>query len=225
MLLSFGGQLTLGLVTVALALSVLLVCIFDGNLFAQQILPVHGRPSSITGLERTKTDETIALGDVVVVSDNVGLSKDLAELAECVVQDLLVDLRIEVVDEELGSNVDRLLLICARLIHADRLSPDPDSVEDLRCVFGGSGGIELDEAVTLMCLRHSILRHVYLAYGADLRHEFGKQLLGEALVDVADVYGCIFVLFPNLRVSKGAIGASRPATVGRQDLRLTNVST
>lgn len=56
---------------------------------------------------------------------------------------------------------------------------------------------------------------MYLAYGADLRHEFGKQLLGEALVDVADVYGRIFVLFPSLRVSKSASEDPRSATMGK----------
>ena len=195
-LLALGGQLALGLVTMALALAVLLVGVFDRDGLAKQVLAVHGSDSGVTGLERVEADEAIALGDVVLVAHNVWLAKDLAELGKRVVKNLLVDLGIEVVDEQLGANVDRLLLVGAGLVYADGLAPDSDAVEDLGGILGGGGGIKLDEAVALVCLRYAILGHVYLANRADLCHELREQLLRETLVDVAHIDGGIFILLP-----------------------------
>lgn len=195
-LLALGSKLALGLVAVALALAVLLVGVLDGDGLAEEVLAVHSGHGSIASLEGVKTNEAIALGDVVVIAHDVGLAQDLTKLAEGVVQDLLVDLGVEVVDEQLGANIDRLLLVGARLVDADGLAPDADAVEDLGGVFGRAGRVELDEAVALVCLRHAILWHVHLTYRAYLGHELREQLLGEALVDVADVDGSILILFP-----------------------------
>lgn len=195
-LLALGGQLALSLVTMALALAVLLVGIFNRNGLAKQVLAVHGGNSGITSLERVEADEAIALGDIVLVADNVWLAKDLAKLGKRIVKDLLVNLGIEVVDEQLSANVDCLLLVGAGLVYADGLAPNSDAVEDLGGILRRGGGIKLDEAVALMCLRYAILRHVYLANRADLCHELREQLLREALVDVAHVDGGIFILLP-----------------------------
>jgi hypothetical protein len=197
-LLALGGEFALGLVAVALALAVLLVGVLDRDGLAEQVLAVHGGAGGVAGLERVEADKAVALGDVVVVADNVWLAQDAAELAEGVVEDLLVDLGVEVVDEELGADVDRLLLVGARLVDANGLAPDADPVEHLGGVLGRGGRVELDEAVALVRLRHAVLRHVHLTHRANLRHQLGEQLLREALVDVADVDRGIFILLPGI---------------------------
>lgn len=195
-LLAFGGQSSFRLITVALALAVLLVRIVYTDSLAQEILPVHVRQRGVGGLERVKADETIPLGDVVVVAHNVGLAEDLTEGAEGVVEDLFVDLGVEVVDKKLGANVDRLLLVGGRLIDAEGLAVNTDAIQTLGGVLGGFGGVELDEAVALVVAGDAVEGHMDLADGADLGHELREELLGKALVYVADVDGGIFVLLP-----------------------------
>lgn len=195
-LLALGGELALGFVAVALALAVLLVGVLDRDRLTEEVLAVHGGLGGVAALERVEADEAVALGDVVLVADDAGLAQHAAELAEGVVEDLLVDLGVEVVDEELGANVHHLLLVGARLVDADRLAPDADAVEHLGGVLGRRGRVELDEAVALVGLRHAVLRHVHLADGADLGHQLREQVLGEALIDVADVHGGVLVLLP-----------------------------
>ena len=170
MLLALGRKLALGFVTVSLSLAVLLVGVLHRDGFAQKVLAIHGCAGGITALERVEAHEAVALGHVVLVADDVGLPEDAAELAECVEENLFVDLVVEVVDEELGANIDRLLLVCAGLVDPNGLAVDPDSIENLRGVFGRIGGVEFDETVALVALRHAILRHVHLSDGANLRH-------------------------------------------------------
>jgi hypothetical protein len=72
-LFSFCCKFSFCLVTVTFALAVFLVRILDGNLFAEKILPVHVVACRIRSLETVKTDETIALAYVIVVTYDVWL--------------------------------------------------------------------------------------------------------------------------------------------------------
>lgn len=195
-LLALGGKSALSLVTVPLSLSVLLVCVVDCDGLAEQVLAIHGGEGSIRSFKRIEADEAVTLGDVVLVANDVWLSENLAELTEGVVKDLLINLGVEVVDEQFGADVDRLLLIRTGLVHAKGLAPDTDAVEDFCCIFGRSGGIVLDEAVTLVNSRNAIQGHMDLANRTDLGHELGQELLSEAFIDIADVDGRVFILLP-----------------------------
>jgi len=73
-LLPFGCQFSLSLVSMALALSILLVRVLDRDGFAEKVLSVHGGFGSITSLERVEADEAIALRNVVFIADDTGLS-------------------------------------------------------------------------------------------------------------------------------------------------------
>ena len=151
-LLSLRGEFPFGFVAVALALAVLLVGVLYRDLLAQQILSAHRVPGNIASLEAVKADEAVPLADVVVVTNDVRLSQDLAKLAESVVEDLLIHRLVEVVDEQLGTDVERLLLVGRRLVDADWLSPDADSIQHFRGIVGGPRRIEFDEPVALVCL-------------------------------------------------------------------------
>jgi len=198
-LLSLCGQLTLSLVTMALALAVFFVGILNANLLAKKVLAVHGVDSGITSLERIETDEAIAFGDIVIVANDVGLAKNPTKTAECVVENFFVDKGVEVVDEEFCTDIDRLLLVCARLVDTDWFVEDTSAIENSGCILGRSRGIEFDKAVALMVLGDSILWHMDLTHRTHLRHELGEPLLRETLVYVAYVDGGIFILLPVFR--------------------------
>lgn len=77
MLPSLGGKRTLRSVTVAFTLAVLLVGVLDANLLVHEVLSVHVLDSFIRGLECTKRDKTVALGQVAVVArDLLSLTLD-----------------------------------------------------------------------------------------------------------------------------------------------------
>ena len=185
----------------ALALAVFFVGILNANLLAKKVLAVHGVDSGITSLERIETDEAIAFGDIVIVANDVGLAKNSTKTAECVVENFFVDKGVEVVDEEFCTDIDRLLLVCARLVDTDWFVEDTSAIENSGCILGRSRGIEFDKAVALMVLGDSILWHMDLTHRTHLRHELGEPLLRETLVYVAYVDGGIFILLPVFAVS------------------------
>lgn len=88
------------------------------------------------------------------------------------------------------------MLISRSLVDTDRLAPEADLVHD----FGGIVGVlfadELDEAEALVCLGDAVFGQVDVDDAAGLEHEFPYELVGDALVEVADVDGGFLVLFP-----------------------------
>lgn len=197
-LLSFGSKLSLGVVTVPLALPVLLVRVLYGNLLAQQVLAIHCFPRRIRSLEGVVGHETIALGNIVLVTDDGRWRHQGSELREGIEQDLLVYLLIQIVDEQLGANVSGLLLVGACFVDADGLLVQADAVEDLGGIVGALRGVKLDETITLMCTRHTIHGHVDVVHGAHLGHELPEVGLADALVEIADIDGGVLILLPGL---------------------------
>jgi hypothetical protein len=213
-LASLGGQHALGLVTVSLALAVLLVRILHGDLFINQILAVHVGDGGVGGLEVAKRDEAVAFGQVIVVAGDLrslarqpaatgptgalylGHAGQVPEARERVVQNMLGHHGIEVTDEQLGADLDRLLLISRGLVHANRLSVQPDAVHDARGILGVLLADELDEAVALVRLGDAVFGQVDVDDAAGLQHQLPDQAVDDALIEVSDVDGGLFVLLP-----------------------------
>ena len=180
----------------ALAFPVFLVSILDRYLLVHDVLPIHVLNSSIGGLEIAERDEPIALGNANVIASDLWGVHQGSEPAECTIERLFADHRIQVTNEELGANLGRLLLVCRCLVDADRFSVQPDLVHDLcgiLCVFLGH---ELDETEALVYLRDAILGKVHILDATGLEHELPDELVRYALIEVANVYGSFPVLLP-----------------------------
>lgn len=159
------------------------------------------RHGSITAIKVGKADEPKPLARTALLPRDLGQTQQRAKAAKGVVEDLLVDHGVEVADEELGADLVGLLLVSAGLVDAQRLAVQLNAVHDVGRVLGVGGRAELDEAEALVGLRDAVARHVDVVDGAHLEHDFVDHCGGGALVDVADVDGGIFVLFPMRVVS------------------------
>jgi hypothetical protein len=68
---SLRGQRSLGLITMSLSLAILFVGILHGNLLVHEVLAIHISNGSVGGLEIGKGDESITLGQIVVIPSNL----------------------------------------------------------------------------------------------------------------------------------------------------------
>lgn len=116
--LGLGSQHSLGLVSVTLTLAVLLVGVLDADILVHEELSVHIVDRVVAGLEAAIAHETVSLAQTVVVAGDLGGRYEGAEAAEGIIEDLLVDHRVEVSDEELGADLEGLLLIGGGLVDA-----------------------------------------------------------------------------------------------------------
>jgi hypothetical protein len=188
---------TLGFVSVSFALSVFLVCILDCNLLAHDVLIMHAGDSRIRGLEVTVRDETVSLGCTGdVVARNLWRIYQRPESAKCVVQGLFVHSRIEVTNKQLCANLHILLLVCGCLVHTYSASVQSDIVHDLGRVICLCFRVEFYKAKPLMLAVDAIDGHVDVSYSASVEHQLMENAGRDTLMEVTDVDGCFFVLFP-----------------------------
>lgn len=101
----------------------------------------------------------------------LGSRDETAKPRETVEQDLLIHHRVQVSDEELGTDLDRLLLVGASLVDTDGLAIEADLVHDLGGIVGFFLALEFDEAVALVGLGNAIFRKVDVLDAASLEHE------------------------------------------------------
>jgi hypothetical protein len=195
-LLGLCSELSFCLVTVSLSLAILLEGILHRNLLTQNVLPVQIRNSSITALKVGKADKSKALARARLLPCDLWQTQQRTEAAEGVIEDLLVDHRIEVSNEQLGANLGSALLIGAGLVDAQGFAVQLDPVHHVGGVLGVGGRAELDEAEALVRLGDAVARHVDVVDGSHLQHYLVYHCGGCALVDVSDVDGRLLVLFP-----------------------------
>lgn len=104
-------QEALGGRAVALPLGVLLEGIRDGDGPVAQVLAVHGFDGGVRRLEAGKIDEGIALGVACVwVTHNLWRLQNDTECGEGVVEQLLIHLWVQVANENVGTDVQVLLV-------------------------------------------------------------------------------------------------------------------
>ena len=164
--------------SVPLPVCVLLVRVRHRDGPVAQELTVHRLDRRIGRLERVigHEPEPSAVPRVGVPHDLGRLDHD-AKRAEGIVQELLVQLRIQIADEEVGADVVRLL-IDGSLVRADRLTEQLDHVQHLDGVVRVIFSPVLHEGVTLMRVAHAILRHVHVHHRSRLDKRLPQHLLG-----------------------------------------------
>lgn len=196
MLLGLGGEHPLGLVAVALALAVLLVRVLHADVLIHEELAVHVVDGIVAGLEAAVADEAVALAQAVVVAGDLGRGDEGAEAAEGVVEDLLVNHGVQVADEELGADLEGLLLVGGGFVDAQGFSVESYAIHDLGGIVSIYLSIELDEAEPLVRLCNPVLGQVDVYHRPCLDHQLPDQCIGSTLVDVANVDSSLLVLFP-----------------------------
>jgi hypothetical protein len=135
---------------VPLTLAILLESVLYRNLLGEDILAMNVGHSSVTALKVAETDESKTLARTIVISRNLGHAQKRAKAAEGIVKDLLVHRGIEITDEELGTDICGLLLVCGGLVDAQGLSVELDTVDHVGSILGVGRCTELDEAETLV---------------------------------------------------------------------------
>lgn len=210
-------QLPLRLVTVSLALAILLESVLHRDLFAEEVLPMQVVNRGVTRLEVPKADKAKALTRPGIIPRHLWHAQQRAEPAECIVQNLLIDHRIQISNEELCANLCTLLLVRAGFIHTQRFAVQFDSVHDIGGVLSVGRGTILYEAEALVGLGDAVAGHVNVVNWAHLEHDLVDDSGGGALVDVADVHSGILVLLPGELYQMLAGGPARRGEVDSWD--------
>lgn len=191
----------------SLALAVLLERVADGDGPVAQVLPVHGFYGRVRSLETRVVDEREAFG---VAGFRVALDfrrrEDDAESGECVVQQFLVDFRVEVSDEDVGADVE-VLLMRRRFIDPYRFAEQFYHVHYFDGVVRVVFAQELDEPVALVQHGDAVLRHVHVHHGPRLHEQLPQQSLVDLIVQPAHVDRGVLVPLRH-----------RPGRHGRPDL-------
>lgn len=92
---------------------------------------------------------------------HLGRIRNAPESLERVVQLLLGDTLAQAADEEVGADVN-LLLVVRGLVGADGLAEQLDLVQDLARIVGVVFGQELAEPEPLVCHAHAVLREKHI---------------------------------------------------------------
>ena len=112
-----SGQQSLGGRAVTLPLAVFLEGVGDGDGPVAEVLSVHGLDGGVGRLETGVVDEGEALGIARVrIALDLGRGENDPEGGEGVVEQLLVHLRVQVANEDVGAHV-QVLLVGRGLVH------------------------------------------------------------------------------------------------------------
>lgn len=205
---------TLCFVSMSLAFSVLLVRVLHRDLLVHHVLAVHAGDSGIGRFEVAIGNETVSLGHVVVIARDLWRIDQWSELAEGVIQRLLVHHLVEVANEQLCANLDVLLLICGCLVHSYAVAVKLDVVHDFRRVICLLFCVELDKSETLVLAVDAIHGHVDIAHAASIKHKLVQYTRSYALMEVTHIDGGFLVLFPVTGAGSRHYGRNPDATEG-----------
>ena len=135
----------------------------------------------------------------VVLKEEIylGHCRQAAKPAKSFIESLFCDHGIEITDEQLGTNLYCFLLVGRCFIDPDRFSIKSNLVHDLCCVLCILFANELDEAITLMGLSHSIFWQVNVDDSSSLEHKLPYQTVCNPFIEVTNVDRGFFVLLPD----------------------------
>jgi hypothetical protein len=170
---------------------------------------VHAGNGTIGRFKVAVGDETVALGQAVLVAGDLGWVDQRTKLAKRVVERLLVDHAVEVAQEELGSNLDVLLLVGRGLVDTDTATVKGNIVHNLGRIVGLGLGVELDEAKALVLAVDAIDGHVDIAHATGIEHQLMENAGRDALMEVTDVDGRLLVLLPVVCQQLGGVEHGR----------------
>lgn len=177
----------------ALSLAVLLEGVADGDGSVAEVLPVHGLDGGVGSLETGVVDEreTLRVASFRIALD-FGCGQDDSEGGECVVEELLVDFGVEVADENVGADVE-VLLMRGGFVDTDRLAKQFYHVHYFYGIICVVLPEELYESVALVQHGDPILRHVDVDHGASLHEQLPEKSLIHLVVQAAHVDSGVLV--------------------------------
>lgn len=154
------GQQSFSGGSVTFSLGILLECIGHGDGSVAQVLSIHGIHCSIGCFEAGKVDKGESLGVARLrVSHDLWSLQDDTECGEGVVEEFLIHLSVQIADKDVCAHV-QVLLVGRGFVDTDWFAVQLYHVHDLYRVVCILLGQELDESVTLVHLRYSVLGHV-----------------------------------------------------------------
>lgn len=204
-----GSQRSLGRISMSLPFAILLVGVLHRDFLVHHVLAVHMLNRLITALEIGETDKAVALAEIRIIPRDLGHGEQLSEAGKRLVQNLFIRHVVQIPDEQLRPHTSPAhpsftldAFIGRGFVDADGFAPQTDLVHYFAGIVGVLFAAEFDEAVALVGLRHAVFGEVYVDDGARLEHEFPDEGIGAAFVEVADVEGAVFVLFPEDQISR-----------------------
>lgn len=172
---------------VALPFGVFLERIRHSDGSVTKVLAIHSFNGSVRGLKAVIADKAKSPGvPRVWVPHNLGGGDDDPEGTECVVEQLLVDIWVEVTDKQVGPHLLRLFVL-GGLVDPDGLAIHLDHVEDLDGIVRILLPPELHKAVPLMSIGYPVLGQVDVHYGPRLSEQLPNELLTDLWVEVPHI--------------------------------------
>jgi len=165
------GEQTLGRRSVPFSLRLLFKCVRNSDGPVAQILPVHRLNRRVRRLEARVVDERKTLRiSSVRVSLNFRRRKDHSKCGERVVKEFFVDLRVEVADENVRTDV-QVFLMSRCFIYPDWLAIQFYHVHDFYRVICIVFAKKLDKTIPLMLCSHSVFRHMHIHHWSSLNEK------------------------------------------------------
>lgn len=136
-----------------------------------EVLAVHGLDGGVGCVEAGEIDEGVTLGVAGVwVSHDLRRLEDHAEGTERVVEQFLVDLRVEVTDEDVRSHV-QVFVVCRGLINSNWFAIELYHIHDFDGIVSILFAEELHKAVALMLASDPVFRHVCVDHRTSLQEK------------------------------------------------------
>lgn len=136
-----------------------------------EVLAVHGLDGGIGRVEAGEIDESITLGVAGVgISHDLWRLEDHAEGTECVVEQFLVNLWVQVTDEDVCAHI-QVFVVRRGLINSNWFAIQLDHIHDFDGIVGIFLTKKLHKAITLMLSSDPVFGHVSVDYRASLQEK------------------------------------------------------
>lgn len=137
-----------------------------------EVLAIHSLDGRIRCIKTGKIDEGVPLGVTSVwVTHDFGCLKDYAEGTECIVEQLLVNLWIQITDEDVSSHI-QVFVMRRSLIDSNRLAIQFDHVHNFDGIVSILFTKELHKSIALMLASNSVFGHMCVDHRASLQEKF-----------------------------------------------------
>lgn len=136
-----------------------------------EVLAVHGLNGRIGCIKACKIDESITLGvPGVWVSHDLWRLEDHAKGTECVVEQFLINLRIQVTNENVGPHI-QVFVVRRSLIDSNGFTVELYHIHDFDGIISILFTKELYKAITLMLASYPVFGHVCVDHRTSLQEK------------------------------------------------------
>jgi len=117
---------------------------------------------------------------------------DHTESTECIVQELLVHIRLQIAHENVSTDI-KIALVLRGFVYANGLAKQLNHVHYLHCVLRVFWRAELDKAKVLFRAGHFIFRHEHVDNGARLEKQLPEELFSYLGLQISYITGSLLV--------------------------------